>query len=254
MLLTITNLRVAFGALLAVSVDALSVEQGTVVGIAGPNGSGKSSLLNALTGLVSSRGLVMFDESPLKVNNPAVVYRRGVLRTFQQPQVVPHLTCLENVLLAERNRTASGVVAAIFARPLVWRLERARWARAMESLERTGLAGAATLNASQLTAGQQRFLELSRVINGNPKLILLDEPTAGLNDSETEEFTGFLRRLQDDGVTIVVVEHKIDFINRLCERVVLLELGRVIADGTPNEVWSHPDVIAAYLGIPDATS
>jgi ABC-type branched-subunit amino acid transport system ATPase component len=131
----------------------------------------------------------------------------------------------------------------------MWRHERSRWARAEESLEIVGLKGFASVEASQLTYGQQRLLELARSLAGTPKVLLLDEPSAGLNDSETASLQRLLLHVRSAGIPLLVIDHKVDFIDALCDRVVVMELGRVIASGPPHEVWRDPLVVAAYLGV-----
>jgi branched-chain amino acid transport system ATP-binding protein len=248
------HITVSFGGVRAVSDVSLEVPDGKVVGLVGPNGSGKSTFLNAICGLVTAKGAVSWDGAPLRLNDPIAVRRSGILRTFQTPQVIPTLTCLENVVLADADRTATGLLSAILLRRRTHNADTARWRRAGAALQRVGLGGTANLRAAQLTYGQRRLLELARAVSAAGRLLLLDEPTAGLNEEETALFADLLLGLQAEGISLLVVDHKVDFLDRLCNHIVVLELGQVIAEGSPTQVWADERVIGAYLGVdPDET-
>ena len=242
------DIGVAFGAVRAVDGVEVEVAEGEAVGMVGPNGSGKSSFLNAVTGVVRAQGTLTIGGRRVPLGRPQAIRRAGVARTFQTPQTFGELTCIENVLLADADRRATGLTGAWAARPAMWRRERDRWSRAVAALDRVGLADRAEDQAGLLSYGQQRMLELARSLVGEPRVLLADEPSAGLNAAETDELAALLRGLHDEGLALLVVDHKIDFIEAVSTRVVVLQLGRVIAEGPPAEVWRQAEVVDAYLG------
>jgi branched-chain amino acid transport system ATP-binding protein len=245
------DISVSFGGVRAVDQVSITVHDDEIVGLIGPNGSGKTTFLNALTGIVKGLGTLIVDGKPLPLGHPAVIRRAGLVRTFQAPQTYLALSCIENVLLSSPNRKGTGVLSSWFNRRLLWREEQARWAKAEAVLERLGLGSLAEGPAALLTYGQQRMLELGRSLAAEPRMLMLDEPSAGLNDAETANLAVLIESLQAEGITILVVDHKIDFIDRLCDRVVVLELGHVIAEGPPEDVWTDAGVMDAYLGVAD---
>lgn len=242
------GIEVRFGGVCAVDGVTLEIPDGGRVGLVGPNGSGKSTFLNAVTGVVPASGHLTLDGDKLPLGRPGRVRRAGVARTFQTPQNFGDLACIENVLLADADRSLTGLMGAWLARPAMWRRERHRWDRATEQLQLVGLADHATSPASLLSYGQQRLLELARALVGNPKVLLLDEPSAGLNAAETDHLGDLLLSVNGMGVSLLVVDHKIGFIGKLCEHVVVLDQGRIIATGAPTEVWQNEGVMRAYLG------
>lgn len=242
------HVSVRFGGVLACDGIDLRLDPGEVVGLTGPNGSGKSTFLNAVSGLVDASGEIRVNGDPLPLGAPAHVARRGVARTFQTAQTWTALSCLENVLLGARDHRHHGLAGALLQRSRMLRVERDRWREAAGALERCGLGDQARRPAAALTYGQRRMLELARTIVGHPEILLLDEPAAGLNEEETAFLAQALAALGADGTSILVVDHKIDFLDRLCDRIVVLSLGKVIADAAPEEVWQDEGVIDAYLG------
>lgn len=247
-MLEVHDIVVTFGGVRAVDGVSLTVPDDTIVGLVGPNGSGKTTFLNALTGVTPASGSASFDGRPLPLGHRERIRRAGLLRMFQMPQTFLELSCIENVLLSSAERRTDGVLGAWLLRPWMWRAERQRWAEAVDALERVGLDRRAEEPASVLTFGEQRLLELARAIAGRPELLMLDEPSAGLNDAETGHLAELITEVRRSGVSVLVVDHKIDFLDRLCDHIVILELGSVVVEGAPEDVWSDPRVVDAYLG------
>ncbi len=249
-MLTAEQITVAFGGVRAVDDVSLEVADGELLGLVGPNGSGKTTLLNAVCGIVPASGSLTVAGRAVRLGRLGAARRAGLARVFQAPQTYGELSCLDNVLLAAPDPGLRGLAGAWLARPAMWRRERARWSAGLAALETVGLADRALEPSAALSYGQRRLLELARALAGRPAVLLLDEPSAGLNDAETASLAALLRSVRADGQTLVVVDHKIDFLDALCDRLVVLELGRVIARGTPAEVWADERVISAYLGVP----
>jgi len=239
---------VSFGALRAVDGVDLVVGAEEAVGLVGPNGSGKTTLLNAMTGVVPAVGSLAVAGRGVRLGRPGAIRRAGLARAFQTPQTFAELTCLENVLLADAVPAGRGLTGAWLRRRSMWAAERRRWDRAVAALDRVGLADKATQSAGALSYGQQRLLELARSLVGRPKVLLLDEPSAGLDAAETDQLATLLAEVHGDGLPLLLVDHKIDFVEAVCARVVVLQLGQAIAAGPPAEVWADDAVIDAYLG------
>lgn len=246
-----TGIGVSFGGVKAVNDVSVTLYEHEILGLIGPNGSGKSTFVNAITGVVPASGSLRIGGKDLALGDPAAVRACGVLRTYQTPQTFMQLSCIENVLLTTTDRRYSGIISSILLRPLMLRHEKARWRRAAQALDRVGLLDRAEESAANLSYGQQRLLELARTIAGDPKVVLLDEPSAGLNAAETQVLAAHLRRMRADGMSLLVIDHKIDFMTALVDRVVVLELGNLVAEGDPHGIWQDVRVQNAYLGTAD---
>jgi ABC-type branched-subunit amino acid transport system ATPase component len=247
-LLECRDLSVRFGGVVAVNDVSLEVRPGEVVGLVGPNGSGKTTLLNAVSGLVRARGDVRVSGERVALGRPGAIINHGVFRTYQTPQVDPVLTCLENVLVASPDKAHRGATSAWLLRRQMWKHDRRRWTDAGDALRRVGLLPKANVEAGALSYGDQRHLEIARALHAKPDLLLMDEPAAGLTSAETNILVALLKELSNEGLSLLIIEHKISFLEELCDRIIVLELGRQIAAGTPAEVWANPAVMAAYLG------
>jgi ABC-type branched-subunit amino acid transport system ATPase component len=239
-LLEVAGLAKTFGGVRAVDDCSLSVDEGTLTGLIGPNGSGKTTVFNIVTGyLRADAGRVRFAGRDVTGRDPGQLYRQGLTRTFQQARVFPQLTVLENL-----------AVASGFSWPQLFtrRIGPADRERASVLLEEFTLAKVADLHAAELSYGQRKLLEFAAVLMSNPRLVMLDEPTAGVNPVLIDTMERHIRERQAGGVTFLIVEHDMSFVMRLCDPVVVLEAGRPIFTGPPSEVQSHPAVLDAYLG------
>jgi ABC-type branched-subunit amino acid transport system ATPase component len=237
-LLEVEGLTVRFGGLVALDRVALSLNEGEIVGVIGPNGAGKTTLFNVINRFVDpEQGRVRCAGENLLRLHAHQVIELGIARTFQNIELFKNLTVLENVLIGGHRRRAR------------WGEERRLRRRAQETLAALGIAHLAPLPSGALPLGVQKLVELARALMGQPRLLLLDEPAAGLTPKEIEELLEVLRRIhQEYGITIMVVEHHMEFVLKLCERIVVLDFGHVIASGTPAEIIAHPQVVQAYLG------
>ncbi|MBC7801741.1 MAG: ABC transporter ATP-binding protein, partial [Gemmatimonadaceae bacterium] len=245
--LSATGLRKTFGGLVAVNDIGLHLDAAEIVGLIGPNGAGKSTTFNLLTGVARpSAGQVRFMGADITGASPPRIARLGIARSFQHVKLVPGMTVIENVALGAHLRGAAGPLAALFG---LDRAEEARlFAEAQRQIVRVGLEAVAGQRADTLALGQQRVVEIARALCLDPILLLLDEPAAGLRHAEKEDLAALLRRLRDDGMTVLLVEHDMDFVMRLTNRLVVMEFGAKLAEGSAAVIRSNPAVIEAYLG------
>jgi branched-chain amino acid transport system ATP-binding protein len=243
-----SGVTMRFGGLLAVNNVNLTVREGEIVGLIGPNGAGKTTFFNCLTGLYKpTSGQVRFSGSPLPPK-PRSVVRAGMARTFQNIRLFANMTALENVMVGRYCRTSAGAITSVLRGPKFRREEAATRARAQELLEFVGLGRSAEHLARNMPYGDQRRLEIARALATDPKLILLDEPTAGMNPQETRQASDLIFKIRDSGLSVVVIEHDMRFIFNLCDRVLCLVQGQTLIEGSPEEVQSDPRVIEAYIG------
>ncbi|MEU6932142.1 ATP-binding cassette domain-containing protein [Streptomyces sp. NPDC046374] len=239
-----------FGGLTAVREVDLTVRQGEIVGLIGPNGAGKTTFFNCLTGLyVPTEGQVSYKGTVLPPK-PHLVTQAGIARTFQNIRLFSNMTVLENVLVGRHTRTKEGLWSALLRGPGFKRAEAASRARAMELLEFVGLAAKAEHLARNLPYGEQRKLEIARALASDPGLLLLDEPTAGMNQAETRTTEELVFAIRDLGIAVLVIEHDMKFIFNLCDRVAVLVQGEKLVEGTSEVVQGDERVVAAYLGTP----
>ncbi|MGW2480380.1 ABC transporter ATP-binding protein [Streptomyces sp. NPDC001571] len=245
-----SGVTMRFGGLTAVRNVDLTVNSGEIIGLIGPNGAGKTTFFNCLTGLyVPTEGKVTYKGTVLPPK-PHLVTQAGVARTFQNIRLFPNMTVLENVLVGRHTRTKEGLWSALLRLPGFKKAENASRERAMELLEFTGLADKADHLSRNLPYGEQRKLEIARALASEPGLLLLDEPTAGMNPQETRAAEELIFAIRDQGIAVLVIEHDMRFIMNLCDRVSVLVQGEKLVEGTPDIVQADERVIAAYLGTP----
>ncbi len=239
-----------FGGLAAVSNFSVSVNPGELVGLIGPNGAGKTTVFNLITGVYDPTvGEIVFDGKVINPLKPYQVTALGMARTFQNTRLFKNLTALENVKIAGNIRSKAGLGAAICRTPRLLENDARLEATALALLEKLRLAHVADLRAGDLAYGLQRRLEIARALATQPKLLLLDEPAAGMNPQEKQELRELIREIRTEfGLTVMLIEHDMKVVMGLCERIYVLDYGQIIAHGTPEQIRSDPKVIAAYLG------
>lgn len=249
-LLDVKDLTIHFGGLIAVDHVSFHVEQGEIISIIGPNGAGKTTIFNLLTGLYKpTEGSIEFDGHQIAGKRPQDIVRLGMARTFQNPKVFTKLRVIENIMVGSHIHTNYNALDAVFRTPKYRREEKERCGEALAFLDRMGFEDKSDMYAGSLPYGDLRRLEILRAMASNAKLLLLDEPAAGMNPQESAQLVEFIQKIaREDGYTVILIEHDMNVVMNVADRIYVLDYGQLIAQGLPAEIHSNPDVIRAYLG------
>lgn len=248
-LLSLKNLTKTFGGLKAVDDVSFDVEEGTVIGLIGPNGAGKTTVFNLITGNYKpDSGQVIFDGKSIEGLLTHRIVSMGIGRTFQTIRLFQNLSVLENVLAGCHCRMKSGALSSMFHTPGQKKEETAAIEQSLKELEFVGLRQDAAQLSTNLSYGNQRLLEIARALATQPRLLILDEPAGGMNEQETEDLMELIRKMRERGLTILLIEHDMKLVMEACDELVVIEYGRKIAEGVPEEIKENPRVIEAYLG------
>lgn len=248
-LLKATDVTMQFGGLKAVDSVNMEIQAGQIYALIGPNGAGKTTFFNVVSGIyVPTHGTVELDGVDITKLKAHQITEKGIARTFQNILLFDQLSALENIMVGRHCRTKSSVLGTIFHSPKMKREEEICYRKSLEALEFVGMADAANVLAASLPYGRKRILEIARALASEPKIIMLDEPCAGMNSTETEELRQTIYKIRDRGVTILLVEHDMKFVMGVADRITVLDHGMRIAEGVPEEIKQNPLVIEAYLG------
>ena len=248
-MLEVSGITQIFGGVTALEDVSFAIRQGDITGVIGPNGAGKTTLFNIITGIYrQTRGTVTLQGRDISGLPPERLARLGMVRTFQNIELFGQMTVLENVMVGLHTKSSCGLLSCALKAPWAMSEERRIREGAMKWVEFVGIADLAQATASNLPFGKGRLLEIARALALEPSIILMDEPAAGLNSQETLQLARLIERIRGMGITVVLVEHDMELVMDICDRIVVLNLGRKLAEGTPREIQENHEVVAAYLG------
>lgn len=249
MVLKINNISKQFGGITALSDVSFSITEGEILGLIGPNGAGKTTMFNMITSVLApTSGDISFYDEQISGLKSHQITTKGICRTFQNIRLFPEMTVIENVMTGSHCRTKSGVWKSVFRTKSQKQEEKEIYDKAKQLLEAVNLLEERETLGKNLAYGQQRRLEIARALASEPKLLLLDEPAAGMNEQETVELHRLIIKIRDMGITILLIEHDMPLVMKTCDRIVVLNFGKKIAEGEPKAIQSNPEVIKAYLG------
>lgn len=248
-MLEISSITQVFGGVTALKDVSFAINAKDITGVIGPNGAGKTTLFNIITGIYTqTSGKVSFEGKDISGLPPERLAPMGMVRTFQNIELFGQMTVLENVMVGRHCKSSSGIFASAFKMPWTFREEKLIKAESLKWLDFVGIPELVDTVASNLPFGKGRLLEIARALSAEPKMMLMDEPAAGLNSQETWQLSQLIKRIRDLGISVVLVEHDMELVMDICDRIVVLNLGEKLAEGTPREIQENPQVIAAYLG------
>jgi branched-chain amino acid transport system ATP-binding protein len=249
MILEIKNITKNFGGISALSDVSFSIKKGEIFGLIGPNGAGKTTMFNMITNMFTpTSGEIVFDGEQITGIKPYQITDKGICRTFQNIRLFPQMNVLENIMVGGHSRSHSGVLKSVLRTKSQRKEESKLCETAKDLMELVGLSNYDEVIAENLSYGQQRRLEIARAMASNPKLLLLDEPAAGMNETETESLFDLIKKVQARGITVLIIEHDMPLVMKLCDRITVLNFGKKLAEGTPEEIQNNQAVIEAYLG------
>lgn len=252
-LLEVNNISKRFGGLQAVKEVNFTVRQGSIKAVIGPNGAGKTTLFNIVSGFLSpDSGAVVYNGIPIHGRSPYEIAERGLSRTFQHIKLFAHMTAIENVMVGRHVKSRAGFIAGMLNLPWTWREEQEIREKALAMMDFLEIADLSHREATSLSYGQQRAVELARALASEPRMLLLDEPAAGLNIRETADMAKLIIRIRSLGITVLIVEHDMSLVMKISDEIIVLSYGEKIADDVPRAIQNNPEVVRVYLGEDDA--